>query len=159
MKKAINRIVLLMLLPWLGPQALAQAEEVTSVHERAICAPDGVALGGYDVVSYHQADGPKGGLAGITVNHGGLIYQFSSAENQTAFTTNPERYLPTYMGWCSTNLAMGRLACPDFSNFKIENGKLLLFEHAGFTNGRDIWNTNPETHKQQADQNFKRFGG
>ena len=38
---------------------------------------------------------------------------------------------------------MGRLACPDYTNFKIEDGRLLLFELTGFTNGRTVWNSDP----------------
>jgi hypothetical protein len=52
---------------------------------------------------------------------------------------------------------MGRLVCPDYTNFKIEDGRLLLFEIAGFTNGRTIWDSDPTGFRQQADANFKRL--
>ena len=48
---------------------------------------------------------------------------------------------------------MGRLACPDYTNFKIENGDLLLFELAGFTNGRTLWNSDPSGFRERADAN------
>ena len=135
----------------------AWSAEPTSAHDVHICAPDGVALGGFDVVSYRQADGPVQGDAMISWQHNGLIYRFANLDNRAAFVKEPQRYLPTYSGWCSTNLAMGRLACPDYTNFQIENDELLLFEHVGFTNGRDVWNTNPQAHKRRADGNFLRL--
>ena len=136
---------------------LAFSAEVTDVHDRSVCASDGVALGGFDLVSYYQDSGPVLGSNVITAEHDGLTYQFLSVDNRNAFVSDPDQYLPTYLGWCSTNLAMGRLACPDFTNFKIENGKLLLFEHAGFTNGRDIWNADPVLHRRQANANQIKF--
>ncbi|MEM7099314.1 MAG: YHS domain-containing (seleno)protein [Pseudomonadota bacterium] len=139
------------------PAVLVQAEHHTNVHEIAVCAPTGIALGGYDAVSYHSASKPSPGRAEYQAQIGDLTYQFTTADNLATFQADPDRYLPSYLGWCSTNLSMGRLACPDYTNFKIENGKLLLFEHAGFTNGRDVWNSDPTLHRQQADQNFLKF--
>ncbi len=62
-------------------------------------------------------------------------------------------YLPRYQGWCAATLSMGRLACPDYTNFKIEDGQLLLFELVGFTNGRSLWNSDPIGFRARADTN------
>ena len=51
-------------------------------------------------------------------------------------------------------LALGRLTCPDFNNFKIENDRLLLFELTGFTNGQALWNTAPDRYRGLADGNY-----
>ncbi len=117
------------------------------------CAPDGVAVGGYDLVSYHQPDGPQAGLEAFEVEHKGLRYRFANADNRAQFEAAPGDYLPRYRGWCATTLSMGRLTCPDYSNFKIENGELLLFELAGFTNGRTLWDSDPSSFRQRADAN------
>ena len=135
----------------------SHANHHAEAHDVRICAPNLVALGGYDPVSYHDDGGPVMGTESVTTKVGELSYWFESEQNLDAFVANPEGYTPTYLGWCSTNLAMGRLACPDFKNFKIENGRLLLFEHAGFTNGRDVWNSDPTDHRRRADENFARF--
>ena len=82
---------------------------------------------------------------------------FASADNLATFQADRDTYLPTYRGWCAATLAMGRLACPDPTNFKIENGRLLLFELAGFTNGRSLWNADPTGFRQRADSNFTRL--
>ena len=118
------------------------------------CAPDGIAVGGYDLVSYHQADGPVPGLEEHTEKRGDLSYRFASAGNLADFRQSPEQYLPVYRGWCAATLAMGRLACPDYTNFKIEDGRLLLFEVTGFTNGKTLWNTDPAGFRLRADTHF-----
>ena len=122
-----------------------------------MCAPEGIATGGYDLVSYHQTDGPRMGQAKHSLELNGLTYRFSTAENLTTFESNPEQYLPVYQGLCAATLAMGRLACPDYTNFKIEEGRLLLFELAGFTNGRSLWNSDPDGFRQRADNNFQQL--
>lgn len=123
-------------------------------HNPAQCAPDGVANGGYDLVSYRHEDGPRFGSAQYSADHGGLVYVFESAENRNLFVGDPERYLPAYSGWCAVTLALGRLSCPDYNNFKIEDDRLLLFELTGFTNGRTLWNTSPSRYGNLADDNY-----
>jgi YHS domain-containing protein len=133
---------------------LAVASELDSPHP---CSPDGVAVGGYDLVSYHQGGGPLEGSADIELQREGLTYRFSSEENLQRFLANPESYLPRYQGWCATTLSMGRLACPDYTNFKIEDGQLLLFELVGFTNGRSLWNSDPIGFRARADTNANKL--
>lgn len=124
-----------------------------------VCAPDGVAIDGYDLVSYHESAAPRLGKIAIFAEHLGLTYRFASPKNRLAFLADPGKYLPSYRGWCSTNLSMGRLACPDYTNYKLEDGKLLFFERVGFTNGLDIWNSDPFRHRRQANQNFALLSG
>lgn len=117
------------------------------------CAIDGVAIDGYDLISYHQPDGPVKGAPEYAVAHEGSSYHFVDASNKALFKANPEKYLPVYRGWCAATLAMGRLVCPDYTNFKLEDGRLLFFELAGFTNGRTLWNSDPQGFRRRADEN------
>lgn len=139
-------------LAWLGCSGVLWAAE--DAHP---CAPEGVAVGGYDLVSYHQPDGPVLGSESLAARHNGLSYHFSSAAHLAKFQADPERYLPRYQGWCATNLSFGRLACPEYTNFKLEDGDLLLFEHHGFTNGRSLWNADPLAHRRSADRFFPKL--
>ncbi len=125
-----------------------------SGHDPAICAPDGVAVGGYDLVSYHTSDGPVMGVQEFSSALGEFTYLFSSQENLRAFEDDPERYLPRYSGWCAISLALGRLTCPDYRNFQIEEGQLLLFETTGFTDGRVVWNVDRIGNRRKADDNY-----
>lgn len=121
------------------------------------CATDGVAISGYDLISYHNRDGPSMGVKQHAVSHEGSHYYFLNAANKALFEAKPDQYLPVYQGWCAATLAMGRLACPDYANFKVENGRLLFFELAGFTNGRTLWNSDPDGFRQRADDNASRL--
>ncbi len=121
------------------------------------CSPDGIGVGGFDLVSYHEPDGPLPGKAEFEILRDGLRYRFASAENLARFQSAPEDFLPRYRGWCAATLSMGNLTCPDYTNFKIEDGDLLLFELAGFTNGRSLWNSDPTGFRQRADTNARKL--
>ncbi len=142
-------------LPLLLTLLFSMATLAQHTSEIQSCAQDGIAVGGYDLVSYHQDSGPVAGDPAISHEYQQLTYLFSNQENLRTFIADPETYLPTYQGWCAATLAMGRLACPDYTNFKIEKGRLLLFELAGFTNGRALWDADPSGFRQRADKNFK----
>ena len=128
-----------------------------SIHSIDACSPNGVALAGIDVVSYHKPTGPLIGSAEHTVTHNGLSYRFLSAAHAAEFQADPDRYLPQYFGWCATSLAIGTLTCPNPLNYKIENGVLLLFETTGFTNGQHVWNTDPLDYRRRANTNRDTF--
>lgn len=122
-----------------------------------LCAPDGIAVGGNDLVSYRSEDGPILGSPEFSAEHDGVTYLFASQENVAAFLEDPQHYLPAYTGFCAITLALGRVTCPEYNNFKIENDQLLLFEITGFTNGRTLWNTDTAKFRRQADDNFARL--
>ena len=123
----------------------------------AMCNPDGVAIGGYDVVSYRQDGGPVHGDAEITAEHDGGTWRFASNANRDTFLEDPARFVPAYSGFCAVTLALGRVTCPEYTNFKIENDQLLLFEVTGFTNGRTLWNSDVDGFRRQADDNFTKL--
>lgn len=126
-------------------------------HDPSICAPDGIAVGGYDLVSYRADTGPVMGEQKFAAKHDGLTYLFSSKKHKRQFEKRPDYYLPKYSGWCAISLALGRLTCPDYTNFKIENDQLLLFETTGFTNGRVLWNSDAQGFRVKADGNYVRI--
>ena len=124
----------------------------STVHAGQTNATATIAVGGYDLVSYHAADGPVRGSSAITAVYAERVYQFVDDSNRAQFLADPKKYLPRYQGWCATSLSMGRLSVPDYTNFKIEDDSLLLFEHNGFTNGRTLWDTDPSGFRARADQ-------
>jgi len=125
--------------------------------DRAMCAMDGVSAGGFDLVSYRHPDGPVLGTPKFSMEFNGSHYLFANESNMDSFRADPERFLPAYAGFCAITLALGRITCPEYSNFKIEDDRLLLFEVTGFTNGRTLWDTNPEDFRQKADANFDKL--
>ncbi len=128
-----------------------------SPFDRSMCAMEGVSVGGFDLVSYRHPGGPVPGTPELSTELNGSTYLFANQSNVDTFRADPERYLPAYAGFCAITLALGRVTCPDYSNFKIEDDRLLLFEITGFTNGRTLWDTNPEDFRNKADANFKKL--
>ena len=82
------------------------------------------------------------------------MLRFASAEHMKAFQADPQRYLPKYGGWCATAVARNSLRCPDYDNYSIVDGELLIFETTVLTNGRYVWMRDPEGNKERADLNY-----
>jgi len=86
----------------------------------------GLAVGGYDVVSYFQEGGPKKGDFQITSEHGGAVYRFANEENRDAFAKQPERYLPQFGGYCAYGVAVGAKFSADPTVWKVKDNQLYL---------------------------------
>ncbi len=99
----------------------------------------GLALAGYDPLSYHQGS-PKKGLEDYAVTRDGITYFFSSPANRELFLSNPDAYIPAYGGWCAWAMLEGEKVEVDPENFKIVGGRTLLFYNSFFTNTLDEWN-------------------
>ena len=122
------------------------------------CQVGEVAFGGYDLVSYFQ-DGPLLGKKELALDYDGVVLQFSTKANQQTFLKNPEKYIPAYGGWCATAAAQNTYVVPNFTMYKIQDGKLLLFEVRGFFNGKSHWDKDPLKHEFLADRSYRnKFG-
>lgn len=86
----------------------------------------GLAVGGYDVVSYFQEEGPKKGDFQITSEHGGAVYRFATEKNRDAFAKQPERYLPQFGGYCAYGIAVGAKFSADPTVWKVKDNQLYL---------------------------------
>jgi YHS domain-containing protein len=85
-----------------------------------------VAIPGYDLVSYLDRK-PQRGRAEFTVEYGGVVWQFATADNREAFQHDPQRYLPQYGGFCAFAVSIGLPAHADPRIFAVVEGKLYLF--------------------------------
>ena len=59
---------------------------------------NGIAVGGYDPVSYFKQGKPVKGKKDLAVYAQGVTYHFASAENKEEFKNNPGNYEPQYGG-------------------------------------------------------------
>ncbi len=96
---------------------------------------NGVAIKGYDPVAYFTVGEAVPGDEGITAEHAGIVYQFSSEEHRDLFEADPERYIPAYGGWCAWAASRDSLADIDPTAFVIHEGRLFL-NFSSFINGR-----------------------
>ena len=138
--------------PMMAKQQAGQPLSEPIAHN--LCQPGGIAVGGYDLISYRQESGPALGSTEFSTEHGELTYLFADDMNRSTFLNDPEQFLPEYGGFCAITLALGRVTCPEYTNFKIEDDRLLLFEVTGFTNGRTLWDSDPGNFREKADNNF-----
>jgi peroxiredoxin Q/BCP len=120
---------------------------------------DKVALSGYDPVPYFTQTKAVKGLPDLSSVYRGVLYRFASEENRALFAASPEKYLPTYGGWCATAMAKGKKVEIDPTNFKVTNGRLFLFFKAFYGNARSDWDKDEPAQTQKADANWKRIAG
>ncbi len=126
----------------------------------AIYVKDGVALAGYDPVSYFQSEEPSVGNQKYRTSYEGVDYFFANSENQSVFEQNPVKYAPAYGGWCAYAIAENKnKMAPDPTQYVIQDGKLLLFYEDFFTSLqgglKEEWNTDPGGYKVKADVNWE----
>lgn len=89
----------------------------------------GLAIKGYDPVSYFNEGGakPVKGLETITATHAGATYRFANQANAGLFKANPDKYVPTYGGWCAWAVAKGKKVSIDPKAYIVDEGQLYLF--------------------------------
>lgn len=104
----------------------------------------GVALEGYCPVAYFAVNKPVRGKAEFASDYNGVTYYLVNADAKTAFEKNPEKYLPAYGGWCATGMALNDKFPVDPTNFKIVDGRLLLFLTNKNVDAQEIWNKGSE---------------
>ncbi len=88
-----------------------------------------VGLKGFDPVSYWPEGGglPKKGEASLSLNYEGVVYHFSSEENRDLFQLIPEKYEPTYGGFCAWAMAHGSKVDIDPEIFTISGNRIHFF--------------------------------
>ncbi|WP_420583643.1 YHS domain-containing (seleno)protein [Ruegeria sp.] len=102
--------------------APAQAAEELNV------TADGIAMDGFDVISYFDAHKPAKGVPEYSVDYRGATWLFSTEENRDKFAADPASFEPKYNGWCSNAVSKGYSADVDFVNgWAVINGGLHLF--------------------------------
>jgi YHS domain-containing protein len=97
---------------------------------------DGVALRGYDPVSYFKANQPQLGTAEHSHVYQGSTFYFASADNKKLFIDNPEQYVPQFGGYCAFGASQGYKVSTQPDAYAVVNGKLYLNYNAG---AQKIW--------------------
>jgi YHS domain-containing protein len=118
----------------------------------------GVAIQGFDPVSYYMNDKPLEGKKTISLTYNSAVYFFSSEKNLEIFKKNPSKYEPAYGGWCAYAMgAKGEKVEIDPETFKIINGKIYLFYNRFLTNTLPLWNKDEASLKPKADRNWQHY--
>lgn len=120
----------------------------------------GLALGGYDPLSYFREESPVKGDPKLALEVAGARYLFASEENLAAFAAEPQKYQPAFGGWCAWAMLDGEKVDVDPRSFRIFDGKLLLFYDGLWGDTRSKWiekseASAEETLVEQAQTNWK----
>lgn len=134
------------------------AQDAGSLRKKHFNLEDGIAINGYDPVSYFTQNKAVKGKKETAVYYQGVTYYFSSATNKDLFKANPSRYEPEYGGWCAYAMGeKGEKVSIDPETFKVLNGKLYLFYNRFFNNTLKDWNKNEASLKAKADVNWTKL--
>lgn len=148
----------------LGLAACASAESADTPGrtESHYNLDDGLAIKGYDPVAYFPEGGskPTKGSKDITTKVGGVTYRFASQDHLDKFKANPDRYEPTYGGWCAYAMVDGEKASIDPKSFIAKGHRLFLFYNGLFGDTRAKWlKRDHDEQAQEADEHWKKLTG
>ena len=112
----------------------------------------GLAVQGYDVVSYFSGT-PTKGKSEFRLKFKEAVYYFSNEANKQKFKLNPSKYAPQYGGWCAYAMGDdGSKVAINPKTFKIINDELYLFYNKFGINTLNSWNKDEVNLKIGADE-------
>ena len=112
---------------------------------------NGLAIQGYDPVSFFTDGKPVKGKPEFTAKHNGATYQFASKEHQELFLKSPEKYAPQFGGYCAYGVSKNGLYSIEPDAFQVVDGKLLLQYSKG---ARDDFNKDVKGNLAKANANW-----
>ena len=117
----------------------------------AVNTEHGLAIKGYDPVSYFTTGKPTPGLTQFSTTYKGATYRFMSAENRDRFIAAPEKFLPQYGGYCAYAISLNKIADIDPDQWAIINDKLYL--NNGFL-AQSLWSLDKSGNIVELSPNF-----
>src|ERR1700746_4059356 len=111
----------------------------------------GLAIKGYDPVSYFTTGKPMPGFAQFSTTYKGATSRFASGEKRDPFIAAPETFVPQYGGYCAYALSLNRIADIDPDQWAIVNNKLYL--NNGFL-AQTLWSFDKSGNIVKGDRNW-----
>ena len=155
--RAVNVHIALMVLLFASTDALAGQRTERTKHYHLDGA--GLALGGYDLVTYFGTPRPSKGDKAVTAEVDGVVYRFVSDANRRAFLTDPTKYKPAYGGWCATAMAEGKKVEVNPRNYRVTGGRLFLFYKDPLHDAQDDWKKDEAELRGKADAAWEKISG
>ncbi len=115
-------------------------------------------LKGYDPVAVFPEGGGKAmkGNGSFSVIHEGVSYHFFSQKNLSLFKTHPEKYEPTYGGWCAYAMASGSTVEIDPTLFTIHGNRAHFFISS---RAKRNFDSDVAGFEKRADDHWERISG
>lgn len=145
-----------------APPPPVQDEAAPAIRESLNLDRRGVAMKGYDPVSYRPEGGskPAKGKEEHTVVYRGATYRFVDETNRDRFVERPSHYAPVYGGWCAYAMASDDRVEVDPRSYRIEQDGLLLFYDGLFADTRRSWGReDTEALRGRADGHWDTYSG
>lgn len=98
----------------------------------------GVAISGYDPVSYFTEPAPLLGTPLYEYHWKGVPWYFASEANRDIFMRAPEVYAPLFGGHCAMSMARGFLSDGNPTIYRIVEDRLVLFYSVGNREAFDL---------------------
>lgn len=134
------------------------AQDIAAKRVQLYNLEKGIAINGYDPVSYFLDGKAQKGTEKNALYHQGVTYWFTSSGNKELFKKNPAKYEPAYGGWCAYAMgAKGEKVEVDPETFKVIDGRLFLFYNKFFNNTLLSWNKEEQSLKAKAEVNWNKF--
>lgn len=112
--------------------------------------PHGVAISGYDPLSYLDGS-PQQGSAEHAARYGGATYWFTSEAHRARFESQPARYAPAFGGFCGYAASIGVFAPVDPLIYVVQHDRLVL-QHT--PEALRLYKQDPESNLHKADRNW-----
>ena len=109
----------------------------------------GVALEGYDPISYFTHGKPAQGDSKIEATFNGALYHFVSQEHREIFEKDPIKYAPAYGGYCGYAASIGKVRPADPLLWSIVDGQLVVQHTKGAV---ELWEKDVKGNKAKADK-------
>ncbi len=109
----------------------------------------GVAIEGYDPVSYFEDGKPAPGDPKIEATFNGGLYHFVSQAHRETFEKNPVKYVPAFGGYCGYAASIGKVRPVTPTLWSIVDGVLILQHSKGAV---ELWEKDVAGNKAKAEK-------
>ena len=109
----------------------------------------GLALEGYDPVSYFTDGKPMKGDQKIEATYNGALYHFVSQEHRETFEKSPSKHVPAYGGFCGYAASVGKVRPANPLLWSIVDGQLIVQHTKG---AAELWEKDVAGNKMKADK-------
>jgi YHS domain-containing protein len=108
----------------------------------------GVALEGYDPITYFIGSKPLKGDSSIEATYNGALYHFISQSNREMFEKAPAKYAPAYGGYCGYAASIGKVRPANPLLWSIVDNQLIVQHTRGAV---ELWDKDVRANKAKAD--------
>ncbi len=134
---------------------LMAQDKIFDIQKQPVFQSNGVAINGYDPVSYFTDNKAIQGNNVYTCEWNKTTWHFSSEEHRDLFIKDPTRYAPQYGGYCAHAIASNKLVESNPQSFIVKDEKLYLYQDE---KSKKIAQFNFKKIKKQSDKNWLKFG-